>query len=108
MDSSYIFVLISISISATSALAVIFSYFLSKEIRSLDGIKLVIVLEFINLCACLVVYIPIPWISYNKVICDIQGILLQTFEVSEVVWTGFMSAQLYWGLKKEILIIFHW
>ena len=101
MDVSYIVVLVSISISVISALAVIITYLISKEIQSLDGIKLVIILECINLCCGLVVYLPTPLYLNNGIMCDIQGVLLQTFEVSEVLWTGFMSAQLYWGLKNR-------
>ena len=83
MDLSYLIILISASLSTIGTLLVILTYFISKKIQRLDGIKLVIILEFINLCDCLAIYIPTPVYPDNRILCDIQGILLQVFEISE-------------------------
>ena len=75
-------------------------YAFNKKVRRLEGIKLLVILELLDCCISLAIYIPTPIYS-SAVLCNIQGILLEFFAVCEILWTGFISAQLYWGLLKK-------
>ena len=98
---SYILILIAASISLVSALAIIITYIFNNKVQRLEGIKLVIILELLDCCLSLIVYIPTPIYTSNSILCNIQGILIQFCTLSEVLWTGFISAQLYWGLLNQ-------
>ena len=96
---SYEYGYIGAGISLISSLVIILIYILNKKIQNLEGIKLVIILVIFDFCSNLVIFIPTPLIS-SDILCSIQGVLLQYFSICEMLWTGFISAQLYWGVKN--------
>ena len=95
----YGYTLIATSISFISAAAVIYLYVSNKEIQRLVGIELVIILEILDCLLSLTIFIPAPVYRDDHVMCTVQGVALQFCCISEALWTGFMAAHFYWGIK---------
>ena len=86
--------LVATSISLISASAVIYCSIFNKYVQPLVGIQLIIVLEVCDVLISFTVYIPTP-IYPSHIMCSFQGFVLQYLCISEILWTGFISAQLY-------------
>lgn len=96
----YIPITVATSFSALSCILVIILYHRYPRLQVIDDFKYVYILQIFDLFLSLSVLIPISLIP-NNLMCIVQGILLQVFQISSISWTGLISAELYYGLYRN-------
>ena len=97
----YLFVNISSLISFLSCGTYFYFYHTRPEIRRVYGAIYAYILLCFDLSMSLATLLPTPLYPSERTLCTFQGFLFQFLPISKSLWTAFISADLYWGIKNQ-------
>jgi hypothetical protein len=90
----YYLALPSTCLSGLSSAFIILIYLYNERIRRTDFGEYVLVLQIFDFGVTIAAILPTVFVR-NATLCTIQAVLLQTFNLAEVLWSAYISVVIY-------------